>query len=147
MYSLRKVLLYVTTPLVILYCVSVLYYVQTSWDLGVRGLFANSATIHDAGPGTVIGRAIDAVVAAGPAPQSGDILYRIAGADVPSALHITPRLTEIAPPDPKPGLVRLTGPDQLASQPPSTVIADIDTQRWARVEFFSEGQRSQTACS
>lgn len=146
MYSLRKVLLYVTTPLVILYCVSVLYYVQTSWDLGVRGLFANSATIHDAGPGTVIGRAIDAVVAAGPAPQSGDILYRIAGADVPSALHITPRLTEIAPPDPKPGLVRLTGPDQLASQPPSTVIADIDTQRWARVEFFSaKDNASQTA--
>ncbi len=146
MYSLRKVLLYVTTPLVILYCVSVLYYVQTSWDLGVRGLFANSATIHNAGPGTVIGRAIDAVVAAGPAPQSGDILYRIAGADVPSALHITPRLTEIAPPEPKPGLVRLTGPDQLASQPPSSVIADIDTQRWARVEFFSaKANASQTA--
>ena len=146
MHSLRKVLLYVTTPLVILYCVSVLYYVQTSWDLGVRGLFANSATIHNAGPGTVIGRAIDAAVAAGPAPQSGDILYRIAGQDVPSALHITPRLTEIAPPDPKPGLVRLTSPDQLAAQPPSVVIADIDAQRWARVEFFSaKDNASQTA--
>ncbi|MBN8625901.1 MAG: sigma 54-interacting transcriptional regulator [Planctomycetes bacterium] len=137
MNTLRKVLLYVTTPLVILYCISVMYYVQAGWDLGLRGLFANSATVHSEALGTIIGRADDAVSAAGPAIQSGDVLYRIAGLEVPSALHLAPTLQQIAPPVNTTGVVRLESVDQLAAEPATTVLVDIANQRWARADFFS----------
>ena len=135
MNTLRKALLYVTTPLVIIYCLSVLYYVQSSWDLGLRGLFANSASIHDQ-PGTVIGRADDAEVVAGHAPQSGDILYRIGGREVPTAVHLQPQTMEVAPSVLTDGVPAFASVDRLAGAPADVVLADVEGRRWARVDFY-----------
>src|SRR5438552_10538775 len=97
MLSLRKLLLYVATLLVALYCVSVLYHVQSAWDLGLRGLFATVTGSAADGGGTAVGWSEDAIAAVGEGPHRGDLVLRVAGHDVGNALQLQQRVDEASP--------------------------------------------------
>lgn len=143
MNTLRKALLYVATPLVVLYCLSVLYHVKTGWDLGLRGLFSSTSSPTNEARSTLVGWSADAQYAAASGPKNGDLLYRVAGREVPSALHLQDLFDQASPIAIHDGVPQLPSVEALAGLPKEAVVADVGDQRWVRVDYYSAAERRE----
>jgi DNA-binding NtrC family response regulator len=132
---LRRASPYATTLIVVVYCASVLYHVYSAYYVGLRGLFSTSPGTAAGILGTSVGWSDDAHAYDGNPPHNGDLVMRVAGRDVPSAIHLqdVARLAvsgELGP-------VQTVGSTaDLGKLPPEVVLADAEGSRWARVDYI-----------
>jgi transcriptional regulator with GAF, ATPase, and Fis domain len=138
-FSFRNLLLGAATALIVLYCVSVLYHVQSAWDSGLRGLFATETGEATTVGGTRIGWSEDAVAADGDPPHGGDLVVRVADREVTNALRLPQAVAEVAP-DLLPNAPTVATLTDLRSLPATTSIAEVDGRRWVRVDYLRSGE-------
>ena len=134
MFSIRSTLAYAAATLVVVYCLSVLYYVHTAWDLGIRGLFSACQPRAAQLPGMTAAWAEDAVAADGTPPRPGDVVLRGAGVSGASAIHLPHLVAEAAGPASPPVAVA-TDVRDLSTLPADAYLADVDGNRWVRVDY------------
>jgi len=134
---IRRASPYVTTLIVVVYCLSVLYHVYSAYYVGLRGLFTTTPGTR----ATSVGWSGDAHAADGNPPRNGDLVIRVAGRDVPSAIHLqdVARLAMADEFGPVPTIGSLA---ELEKLPPETVLVDTEGSRWTRVEYLPAGSNT-----
>jgi transcriptional regulator with GAF, ATPase, and Fis domain len=135
---IRRAVPYVMTIVVVVYCASVLYHVYSAYYVGLRGLFSTSPGTVEGMQGTSVGWSNDAHAAYGLAPKNGDLVLRVAGREVPSAIHLqdVARLAVTGAIEP---VMSVGSIAELERLPPEAVLADAEGSRWALVEYLPAG--------
>jgi DNA-binding NtrC family response regulator len=130
----RRASPYVVTIIVVVYCASVLYHVYSAYYVGLRGLFSTTPGAR----GTSVGWSGDAHSANGDEPKNGDLVIRVAGRDVPSAIHLQD-VARLAMKDEFGPIPTIASVTELEKLPVETVLADAEGSRWARVDYVPAG--------
>jgi DNA-binding NtrC family response regulator len=131
---LTKYLCMISAVFVALYSAGVFYHLRATRDLGIRCLFSDEERPGETQSGPVVSW-IEAANAGPDVLQRRDQLLRVGGVQVASMMHLQRQVARLNQSTDRAHCPTLGSPEELRRLPTSIAEADVDGDRWAKIEF------------